>query len=54
MDQEVQAAVCESGDTDELMQGRSADRFDPQASTTRAEAAVVLKRMLQTAGFMNK
>lgn len=36
-----------------LMQGRSADRFAPQAPSTRAEAAIVLKRMLQTAGFMN-
>jgi len=37
-----------------IMKGRAADAFAPDEATTRAEAAVVLKRMLQTAGLVNK
>lgn len=44
------AAAVKAG----LMKGRSAGKFVPDAPSTRAEAAVVLKRMLQYAGFMNK
>lgn len=43
------AEVAERG----LMQGRSPNAFAPRAETTRAEAAVVLKRLLQSVGFMN-
>jgi hypothetical protein len=37
-----------------MMKGRAAGTFAPDAATTRAEAAVVLKRLLQTAELMNK
>ncbi|MFC5531409.1 S-layer homology domain-containing protein [Cohnella yongneupensis] len=43
------AQVAGSG----IMQGRAANTFAPDAATTRAEAAVVLKRLLQTTGLMN-
>ncbi|UNK19960.1 S-layer homology domain-containing protein [Paenibacillus sp. N3/727] len=43
------AAVVKAG----LMKGRSASRFVPQAHSTRAEAAAVLKGMLQSAGFID-
>lgn len=36
-----------------LMGGRSSDYFAPNGTATRAEAVVVLKRLLQQAGYMN-
>ncbi|MFD0676152.1 MULTISPECIES: S-layer homology domain-containing protein [unclassified Paenibacillus] len=36
-----------------IMNGKSADRFDPSANSTRAESAVVLKRLLQYISFIN-
>ncbi|MFD0672369.1 S-layer homology domain-containing protein [Cohnella sp. GCM10027633] len=47
---EAVARVANSG----VMTGRAAGSFAPQAATTRAEAAVVLKRLLQTSGLMNE
>ncbi|GGG14148.1 S-layer homology domain-containing protein [Paenibacillus abyssi] len=47
--EEAVSLIVESG----LMEGRPNNSFDPQASTTRAEGVVVLKRLLQLAGFMN-
>lgn len=43
------AAALES----ELMMGRTDGRFDPHAPTSRAEAAVVLKRLLQYVGYID-
>lgn len=43
------AAMAEAG----LLQGRAADSFAPQATASRAEGAVVLKRMLELAGLIN-
>lgn len=37
-----------------LMKGRSADHFAPNGTATRAEAVVVLKRLLQQAGYINR
>ncbi|WP_036716841.1 S-layer homology domain-containing protein [Paenibacillus sp. JCM 10914] len=48
--QEAVAAVVHAG----LMEGRSASAFVPGAHSTRAESAVVLARMLQLAGFLNR
>ncbi|MCR8635711.1 S-layer homology domain-containing protein [Paenibacillus radicis (ex Xue et al. 2023)] len=36
-----------------IMNGKSADMFDPSANSTRAESAVVLKRLLQYISFIN-
>ncbi|NOU97439.1 hypothetical protein GC093_30070 [Paenibacillus sp. LMG 31456] len=36
-----------------IMNGKSADLFDPSANSTRAESAVVLKRLLQYISFIN-
>ncbi|OWA36171.1 hypothetical protein B9G55_09985 [Saccharibacillus sp. O16] len=36
-----------------IIQGGSGGRFNPQGSATRAEAAVMLKRVLQKAGYLN-
>ncbi|MGG1517414.1 Ig-like domain-containing protein [Paenibacillus oryzisoli] len=36
-----------------LLSGEPGGRFAPQAPTTRAQAAVAVKRLLQQAGFMN-
>ncbi|MBW7459722.1 S-layer homology domain-containing protein, partial [Paenibacillus sepulcri] len=44
------AAVTDMG----IMEGRSAAGFVPKGSATRAEAAVVLMRMLQHAGYINR
>lgn len=43
------AGVLEAG----LMEGRTEGTFDPQASTTRAEGAVVVKRLLQHIGYID-
>lgn len=43
------AQMAESG----IMTGQTERQFAPQDLATRAQAAVVVKRMLQTAGFMN-
>ncbi|MBP1992978.1 cadherin-like beta sandwich domain-containing protein [Paenibacillus eucommiae] len=43
------AQMLESG----MMTGITEHQFAPQDKATRAQAAVVIKRMLQTAGFMN-
>ncbi|OPA72963.1 S-layer protein [Paenibacillus selenitireducens] len=43
------AAAVHSG----LMQGRSSGHFAPDAPSTRAESAVVLKRLLQLVGYIN-
>ncbi|KOR88311.1 S-layer homology domain-containing protein [Paenibacillus solani] len=48
--EEAVSAIVKSG----LMEGRSADRFVPDARSTRAEGAVVLTRMLMMAGFINR
>ncbi|EJW16575.1 S-layer homology domain-containing protein [Paenibacillus alvei] len=37
-----------------LMEGRSFDHFVPNGTATRAEAVVVLKRLLQQAGYLNR
>ncbi|AJS58357.1 S-layer homology domain-containing protein [Paenibacillus sp. IHBB 10380] len=47
-----EAAVVAVVDTG-IIAGRSATSFVPQASATRAEAAVVLMRMLQHVGYIN-
>ncbi|RAV21406.1 S-layer homology domain-containing protein [Paenibacillus contaminans] len=44
------AQMLESG----MMRGITEHQFAPQDKATRAQAAVVIKRMLQTAGFMNE
>lgn len=36
-----------------IIQGGSGGKFNPQGSATRAEAAVMLKRVLQKAGYLN-
>ncbi|MGP0583521.1 S-layer homology domain-containing protein [Paenibacillus timonensis] len=46
---EAIATVVDSG----LMKGRGSDLFAPEASSTRAEAATVLARMLRIAGLIN-
>lgn len=38
----------------QIMTGTSADTFDPKRETTRAQAAVVFIRMLQSLGFMDR
>ncbi|RAR38892.1 S-layer homology domain-containing protein [Paenibacillus sp. MDMC362] len=48
--EEAVSAIVKSG----LMEGRSSDRFVPEAHSTRAEGAVVLTRMLQMAEFINR
>lgn len=48
--EEAVSVIVKSG----LMEGRSADRFVPDARSTRAEGAVVLTRMLMMAEFMNR
>ncbi len=41
------------GVTAGLLNGKSTNAFEPSATATRAEAAVLLKRLLQTVGFIN-
>ncbi|NOV01767.1 fibronectin type III domain-containing protein [Paenibacillus planticolens] len=41
------------GVTAGLLNGKSANAFEPSATASRAEAAVLLKRLLQTVGFIN-
>jgi hypothetical protein len=36
-----------------IMKGQSADSFAPDSDTSRAEAAVILARLLKTAGLLN-
>ncbi|WP_235941190.1 S-layer homology domain-containing protein [Paenibacillus puerhi] len=48
--QEAAAQAVEAG----LMEGRESGEFAPQDTTTRAEGAVVLRRLLQKAGFVNE
>nr|WP_256224178.1 S-layer homology domain-containing protein [Paenibacillus sp. 1_12] len=36
-----------------LLNGKSANAFEPSATANRAEAAVLLKRLMQTVGFIN-
>ncbi|RKN80721.1 S-layer homology domain-containing protein [Paenibacillus ginsengarvi] len=48
----AQAAVAEAVQAG-LMNGVDADRFAPAEQASRAQVAVLLKRMLQYAGFMN-
>lgn len=43
------AAMAEAG----VLQGRAADSFAPQATASRAEGVVVLKRMLELLGWLN-
>jgi hypothetical protein len=47
--EEAAAIAVESG----LMKGRGNGSFAPEASSTRAEAATVLARMLRMAGLIN-
>lgn len=48
--EEAVAVMIQTG----LMNGRSLELFAPKANSTRAEAAAVLTRMLQMAGFLNR